>query len=47
MFLTTFVRLLLVSEYGIEDSSKLSTSFRQIGRYEEPDKQVLVGVNSN
>ena len=47
MLLTPSVRLLLVSEYGIEDSSKLSTSFSQTGCNEEPDKQVLVGVNSN
>ena len=47
MLLTPSVRLLLVSEYGIEDSSKLSTSFSQTGCNEEPDKQVLVGVNSD
>ena len=47
MLLTPFVRLPLVNEYGIEDSLKLTTSFRQIGCDEEPDKHVLVGVNSN
>ena len=44
---TPFLRLPLVSEYGNEDSSKLGTSFRQIGYDEEPERQVLVGVNSN
>ena len=47
VLLTPFLRLPLVSEYGIEDMSKLSTSFRQIGWDEELDKQVLVGINSN
>ena len=47
MLLTPFLRLPFVSEYGIEDSSKLSTSFRQIGCDEEPDRQVLVGININ
>ena len=47
MLLTPFLRLPLVNEYGIEDRSKLSTSFRQIARDEELDKQVLVGTNSN
>ena len=47
VLLTPFLRLPLVSEYGIEDRSKLSTSFRQIGWDEELDKQVLVDINSN
>ena len=47
MLLTPFLRLPSVSVYGIEDGSKLSTSFRQIGCDEEPVKQVLVGINSN
>lgn len=36
-----------MSEYGIEESLKLSTSSRLMGCDEEPDKQVPVGVNSN
>ena len=39
MLVTPFLRFPFVCEYGIEDSSKLSSSFRQIGCDKVPDKQ--------